>query len=103
MRMKTALVLTVAIATTTACSDGEGGSGISDPNERVTCETEWRPGVLACDAACAVMPSTPSSTSCTVAAGACAADSVVDVDGFRGCCTVGSAGGELRMLFESCQ
>src|SRR3990167_11028981 len=85
----------------TACSD-EGG-GISDPSARVTCETEWRPDVLACDAACAVMPAIPSTTSCTVAVGACAADSVVDVDGFRGCCTVGSGGGELRMQFEACQ
>lgn len=76
---------------------------VTDPHEIVECQSEWRPGVTVCAAACAVMPSTPTAEPCAIVAGTCAADSVVNVDGHRGCCTVGSEGGELRILFESCE
>ena len=93
-----ALALVIAFA---AC--GDDGGGISDPHERVTCETAWYPDVLTCDAACAVMASVPSATACVLENRSCAPDSVVDVEGFRGCCSPGSQGGELRMLFEPCR
>lgn len=91
----------VLLLTLVACGT-EPAPPPSDPNERVTCQFDWRAGITACDRGCEVQ-NTPTDTTCTIAGAQCSSDTVVDFEGQRGCCTLGLQDGEMRIQFAACE